>query len=588
MKRNFFSLLVFLTILSVCEANGTIAASAPSATSQDLTVERPELSTIIFDALSAGETNIDIPKGSYSLELRAGRPMVFENLRDVVINGNGSDVLTRIPSQIAVFRNCENVTFKGFSFDSAILPFTQGTVVAVDPEKGLWLDVEIHEGYETENVTTERAQVFDPQTQRLKTNLWTLCWGHNERIERLENGNWRMTFQREDRNRNIEVGDLTVLGTRSDERLATHTIILENSRYCTLEDITVYVSNCFAFLEYAGHGNRYIRCKVIKKPDDPTRSFQRLRSANADAFHSKFATLGPHIEECVFLYHGDDCIAINGNFYIVVYSDANKVVILERFGHRLRIEEGDGVRFTSYEGAILGDSIVEAITLRTDVGSEIIATAWRKYELAGGSAQIPRNLRIYELTLETNMDVQSGGNVYAINRVGNGFVAKNNILGHTRARGILVKASDGIITGNTIIGCELGAIVIAPELYWLEAGFSSNLIIENNIIRDCFFHHDRWGDSQPAAISVSATNARGYIMEAGAMNNIVIRNNTISGSPYPAMFLTSIDGLILEGNVISPPKENEKREHGKRYAEHHNLEYDQPIWLINNKRVEQR
>ena len=572
-------------------ADGTIRSSEPSITLQTLEqktiqpVERSELSTKIFDALNSGEKKINIPKGNYALELKGGRPMVFENLKDVEINGNGSDVLCRVPSQIVLFRNCENVSFKGFTFDSAILPFTQGTVVAVDPEKGLWLDVAIHQGYESHNVTDERAQVFDPKTQRLKKNLWTLG---DEKMERLENGNWRMTFRREDKNRKIEVGDLMVLGTRSTEPLSTHTFVLENSKNCTLEEITLYFSNCFSFLEHACHGNTYLRCKLVKKINDPTKGFPRLRSGNADSFHSKFATLGPRVEECEFYDHGDDCVAINGNFYIVVSSNGNKVLVLERYGHQLQIKVGDPVRFTSYEGTMLGDSTVDAIALRTDIDREIIASTLRKYELAGGSSQIPRNLRIYELTLKTNMDVGSGGNVYALNRIGNGFVVKNNKVGFTRARGLLIKASEGEITGNIIDGCELGGIIVAPELYWLEAGFSSNLKIENNIIRDCVFHHNRWGDSQPAAISVAATNAKGDIMEAGAMKNIVLRNNTISGSPYPAMFLTSIDGGLVEGNVISPPKENEKREHGKRYAERHHLEYDQPFWLINNKRIEQR
>ena len=570
---------------TVALGTSLLTVSGQTACGQAETINRPELSTIIFEALNSGKEKIDIPKGNYALELKGGRPMVFENLKDVEINGNGSDVLCCVPSQIALFRNCENVSFKGFTFDSAILPFTQGTVVAVDPETGLWLDIEIHRGYESKNVTDERAQVFDPKTQHLKKNLWTLG---GETMKRLENGNWRMTFRREDKNRHIEVGDLMVLGTRSAESLSTHTFVLEDSKNCTLEEITLYFSNCFSFLEHGCHGNAYLRCKLMKKADDPTKSFPRLRSGNADAFHSKFATLGPRVEECEFYDHGDDGVAINGNFYIIVSSNGDNVLILERHGHPLQIKEGDPVRFTSYEGTIFGDSTVDAVVLRTDVDHEIIATALKKYELHGGSSQIPRYHKIYELTLKTTMNVDSGDNVYALNRVGNGFIVKNNKIGLTRARGILVKASDGEITGNRIDGCELGGIIVAPELYWLEAGFSSNLKIENNTISDCFFHHNRWGDSQPATISVAATNAKGDIMEAGAMKNIILRNNTISGSPYPAMFLASIDGGIVEGNAITPPKEHEKREHGKRYAERHNLKYDQPIWLINNKQIEQR
>jgi len=41
---------------------------------------------------------------------------------------------------------CSGVTVTGFQFDVAPLPFTQGTVVAADPD-GKWFDVEVHPGY---------------------------------------------------------------------------------------------------------------------------------------------------------------------------------------------------------------------------------------------------------------------------------------------------------------------------------------------------------------------------------------------------------------------------------------------------------
>lgn len=573
MKRIFFHALFLLFGV-------TIAVSDRFGETRVFSEEKAsELSDLIFEAIKSGEKKIDIPKGDYRLELPDGKPMIFENLKDIEIDGNGSKVLSRIPSQIISVKNCENLTIKDFTFDSEILPFTQGTVLSVDPEKGMWLDIEIHEGYEKVNLTSERVQVFDPKTQRLKKNLWTLG---GEKLERLSNGNWRMTFPREDKNRKIDVGDLMVLGTKSPERLWTHTIITDDSKHCKYEDITLHFSNCFSFLEHGCHGNEYFRCRLIKNENDPSRGFPRLRSGNADSFHSKFATLGPHIEECEFRDHGDDCIAINGQFYLVVSSEENKVLIFERHGHRLRMEPGDSCRFTSFEGEILGDAKISSIVQRNDIPEETVFEAVKDYVLHGGNEELPRYYKIYELTLNRPIEIKPGGNVYSLDRIGSGFIVRNNKLGFTRARGILVKAADGEISGNTIKGCELGGIIVAPELYWLEAGYSSNLRIENNTIRECFFAHNRWGDSQPGAISVVAANARGIIMSQGAFRNIIIRNNTISGSPFPAVFITSIEGGVLENNRIEPPEESQKREHGRRYCEEHGLDYSEPIWIINS------
>lgn len=566
MKRWLTCGIALLT-LNVCEH---IAAA-----------ERPELSTLIAEALKAGHKKIDIPKGRYALSLENGKPMMFENLRDMEINGNGSDVLCRIPSQIMAIRNCENLTIKGFSFDTQELPFTQGTVVACDTEKGVWLDVQIHDGYEAERVVTERVQVFDPRTKHLKKNLWTLG---GERLERLAAGRWRLHFPREDKNRKIAIGDLMVLGVTPSERLWTHTIILDDSRNCTLEAITLYFSNCFSFLEHGCHGNRYLRCKLIKNENDAVRGFPRLRSGNADALHSKFATLGPRVEGCEFRDHGDDCVAINGNFYIVVAAEANRVLIFERHGHKFRIEAGDPVRFTRFDGTVLGDAKVVSLTRKDDADKAAVTAAVEKYHLHGGNA-LPPHYRVYELTLDAPVAAAGGDNVYALNRIGNGYVVRNNTMGYTRARGVLVKAGNGEISGNTIVGCELGAIIVSPELYWLEAGYTENLVIKNNRIRDCFFHHNRWGDSQPAAISVIATTAKGDIMSAGTLRNIDVLDNTVSGSPFPALVMASVKGGTVRGNRFEPPVEIEQRQHGKRYAERHGFRYDDACWLLNNEDV---
>jgi parallel beta-helix repeat protein len=251
------------------------------------------------------------------------------------------------------------------------------------------------------------------------------------------------------------------------------------------------------------------------------------------------------------------------------------------------MESGDPCRFTSFDGKILGDAKIVSVTRREDVPKEAVVEAVKGYDLAGGNKELPQGYHIYELTLDKPIDVKPGGNVYSLNRIGNGFIAKNNKIGFTRARGLLIKAADGEISGNTVIGCELGGIVVAPELYWLEAGYSTNLKIENNTVQDCFFAHNRWGDSQPGAVSVVAVDAKGEVMQAGAFRSITIRNNTISGCPYPAMVLSSIDGGTVSGNTITPPTESERREHGRRYAEKHSLDYESEIWLINNRALRQ-
>jgi parallel beta-helix repeat protein len=139
-----------------------------------------------------------------------------------------------------------------------------------------------------------------------------------------------------------------------------------------------------------------------------------------------------------------------------------------------------------------------------------------------------------------------GSVIASANRIGNGFEVRNCTIGPNRSRGILVKASDGIISGNTLVGNRLDAIKLSPEYVWLEAGSGSNVTISDNLISGCY----------SAAIAVSAYGGNGETAPEGAHRNIAVTGNTISGSTNPAIALTSIRGLFLENNTIESPNNN--------------------------------
>jgi hypothetical protein len=221
------------------------------------------------------------------------------------------------------------------------------------------------------------------------------------------------------------------------------------------------------------------------KLNDPKVSYPRLRSINADAFHSKGATVGPTITNCIFMYHGDDCI-----------------------------------------------------------------------------------------------DINTGGVVSSLDMGGSGFVIKNNKMGYTRARGILIKSSDGVISGNEVINCELSGIILAPELFWMEAGFSRNVLIENNTIKDCMFANSSYGIEQAAYVSVIAINANHQIVPVGGFRNITIKNNILENSPVPAMIITSVDSAQVTGNSITISKDI-IRTHGKNFG----VDNKQVIWTKNTSNL---
>ncbi|MEI6501407.1 MAG: right-handed parallel beta-helix repeat-containing protein, partial [Armatimonadota bacterium] len=163
--------------------------------------------------------------------------------------------------------------------------------------------------------------------------------------------------------------------------------------------------------------------------------------------------------------------------------------------------------------------------------------------LEGGVASLKEYLthaRTFRVTIDREVELPMGSALCSTARTGNGFVVRGCNFGFNRSRGILVKGSDGLIEGNTLVGNVMAAIMVAPEWWWLESGSSNHVKILDNTIRDC-------GD---VAIAVYAFGGAPGVAPAGAHNDLTISGNTITGCPLPNILVTSTKGLTLLPNTF--------------------------------------
>lgn len=543
-------------------------------------VMKMDFADVINEALARGEKTINVPKGIYYMALKDGQPLELNGLKDVVINGNGSQIITKKASLAIEINHCENVKLTGFSIDCETLPFTQGTIIAMDTIQRMWWDVEIMEGYPVADPLKQkpdRIQIFDPKTQTLKKNLYTYWRTDFASVELKKGRVFRFKKNKYNPDSNEELGDYVVMSLDSGPETRPHSIFSYKSKNIQMEDITIYSGNCFGFFEDQCESNSYDNCTITKKTDDSKVSFPRLRSINADAFHSKGAIVGPSVTNCTFMYHGDDCIAINTTFYKVISTSGSTVDIVSHL-ENLKMRLGDNLRFINFDGSVAGEAKVLKIEKANDFSKLALEEVNEMYSF---TVDKRKQVEITRLTLDKTVEVGTGGVVSSLDMGGSGFVVKNNILGYTRARGILIKAPNGVISGNKVIGCELGGIILAPELFWMEAGFAQNVTVENNVIKDCMFANSSYGIEQAAAISVVAINAKDEVAPSGGFTNITIKNNTILNSPVPAIILTSIDGGVVENNSIGISRDI-IRQHGKILK----IDEEGPIWIKNNKNLQ--
>lgn len=518
----------------------TKSSGSAATESKSVLVERPlDLRAFIASELAAGKTQIVIPPGRYRLKPVNGSHLRFQDLQNVEFVAKNVEMVCEATVQAIGLERCTNVTLRGLTIDYDPLPFTQGKIVALGPEKS-WVEFELFEGY-PDNELVERIEIFNPANRELRRASY-YGWGAFERtgprryrISKGPNYRYRPPVDTE------QVGDLLVTNNRTPDRGGVHAVRLTGCSSVTLQDVTLYAAPTFGFLETDCTGSTYLRCRIDRRAiaDDPVpRASPRLRSLNADAFHSKNAVKGPAIIECFAHWMGDDCVNINGRYYYVAGSQGRtlRIVAIDK----PVIVPGDLVDFLPYSGGPLPQAKAVSIEPATEPLSAAEKAFLQEAKLVDMvRQQFSRNAKVYSLVLDREINPPPGSAVCASLRIGNGFLVKNCDFGDNRSRGILIKASQGEVTGNRVHRSRMAAVLISPEFEWMEAGCSSDVVVKDNMFE---------GIGQ-TPIRILAEGGNGKPLLAGAHRNISVINNRFKDCPWPLIEANSVAGLTLAGNV---------------------------------------
>lgn len=538
-KKCVLAALLAAFSLGVNAETNRVSIPAPNG-KPTLREQTRDLRALIARQLAAGKKTIIIPPGRYRETPAGGSHLSFHDLQGVKIIADHVEMDCAATVQAIGFDHCTNVTLRGLTVDYNPLPFTEGKIVALGPDKS-WVEFEIFDGY-PENQLRERIEIFDPATRELRRASY-YGWGafertgpHRYRISKGKNYHYHPNVDTE------QVGDILVTNNRTPDRGGPHAVILSDCVNVKLEAVTLYASPMFGFFETGCRGSTYLRCKIERRApdDDPVqRAYPRMRSLNADAFHSADATQGPAIIGCTAHFQGDDCVNIHGRYYYVAGGRGNQLRLVT--SRQPAIMAGDPVAFLPYDGPRPPDAVAvriepdaDSLTMgeRTFINKLNLVESVRRRFLGG-------NAKVYRLTLDRDVNLPEGSAVCSANRIGNGFVVKNCDFGDNRSRGILIKASHGEVTDNRITKSRMSAVLISPEFEWLEAGCSSDVIVKGNVIHGC----------GQTPIRILADGGNGKPLPAGAHCNISVLNNRFEDCPWPLVEVTSVSGLTVTGNV---------------------------------------
>ena len=434
----------------------------------------------ILEFTRSGNT-IRIPAGTYNV--KSGYKKAFHiylhGLKDVTIDATGVVFIfeDKFIDGLLV-EKCANITIKGATFYYKQKIFTQGIITQVGLDHvnfrlddGYPEPVEIDDGnrnYIMCGIVYGKNGVIKPGTVDL--------YNSDNRVEPLSGGEYRLDCGN---TVNISVGDRIAL-----RKGVSRTIITAGSEAVTFDGVQV-LSGGIAFQEDSGAGGHIYKNCLVKPLDK-----NDLISTAADAFHSTNVETGPLIENCTFEKMGDDGANIHGRLYHVS-TGGKKIFTVDNDQWTESFKTGDTIRV--YRNGVELDTPALKVTAVS--------------RLRNGN---------FRVTVDGEAVFSNGDLVFTPNRVGAGFVIKNTTVRNNRARGFLIKSRDGTITGCTIEGSSMYAILIDAELnnewMWMESMYAENITISDCLIKNV--NYNGYTSSQadvivhPNTKNITITNLR--------------------------------------------------------------------------------
>lgn len=501
-----------------------------------------DLQGFLNASLNAGSKKIVVPPGRYRLTPSDRVHLRLTKLENIEIVMKGVEIVCTETTQALSITDCKNSKISGLTIDYDPLPFTQARITALGPEKE-WMEFEILQAYPDDSLE-QRIEIYDSKSEELKINVrydYQPLEKIGERKYRVRRG---PNYKFNPRDISEEVGDFLVTNNNfAPGGQIPHTIASSGNTDMVLEDVTVYASNCMSFLEYHCDNTTYLRCRLDRRPlaEDPVkREWRRMRSGNADAFHSVCAKRGPQIISSQVSYMGDDGVNIRGSYAVVASAEGTTIRLLGKGKPDFRID--DPLEIMTYDGVRLPDGVVVGEPERDGQSTPEIAEFFSRQRMNVSIREALSNpdLEIWKITVREPVSLPVGSVICAKNRIGSGFLLKDSTFGPNRSRGILVKASNGAIIGNTCQGNRGPGILIAPEWWWMEAGSSDDLVISGNTITDCSDH----------SLIIQAGAGSGEQAPAGAHNRIEVKDNKITTAKLPAVFIGSVKDGSFQKNTL--------------------------------------
>lgn len=504
------------------------------------TDDGPAIRKAVAAAVAEGAgSRVVFGKKEYRLDWceTANYQISLEGAENIAIEGNGAVLVNHPRNNLISLTKCTNVSVKGFTVDYDPLPFTQGTITAVDAKEG-WMDVRIQEGY------SHPVDVYETLGSKSPKKDWGVVFDPVERHRRWDVAMHFYTkgFARSPSGVDIVRVMLDGAQTKDAASLRPGDRYVITYKYansgannelvgcgdCSFEDFTMHMAKYgMTFrVEASSARNEFRRVKLTFKPGS-----DRLIVTPKDGFHCKENRVGPLIEDCFFEGLLDDSINISACPYWI-----KKV-----------ISPGNYAIHGAQNGApLVGDRFTAFTPSRNEMVDGFVVKSVKPYSKRPEWSEVQFDREIPNPGVnETNSDFPAGieklkfTGMYNTDACGANYVIRNCTFREQRRHAMLVRAIGGIIEGNTIDGVGGSGVYMTNEI----GSFYEGPVPQNCIIRDNIF-----SNTQGVPIVVGSERASS---PAAYAKNIRITGNRIESLAAPCIQAFAVDGISVSGNKIS-------------------------------------
>jgi hypothetical protein len=519
------------------------------------TIAPSEIHDLIAKVGQQGLSRVVIPPGVYELgENGAKEPWHLEwtGLSKLEIDATG--VTFRLTSRTAGglrFVRCTEVTLKGLRLERATSPISQGVIESVDSAANQVV-LQIAAGYPTD---IDRPEVFphvwfnviDPVSRTWLTHLRAATPAV---MTRLGPDRFRVA---------VETISKVGVPITAGQLVAWRGVTPSDLRYSGCSGmqtlgVTIAGGAGFCFHEMGGEGgNLYRDCSVVVGPRPAGASVDPLLASAADGFHSSDVRRGPTLERCHFERTDDDAVAIHGNYAMVMQRSARELTILvvPFSSDKGYARVGDRLRLYDLQKVLQGETTVTAVTPATGFVPTFSPDDYHQV------FKTRPNSTYVTLTCDRDVPAEPGWLLSNPQACGSGYVVRDCTFTDTYARGIIAKASDGLIENCTFTRTARAGVEFNTETgIWSESDYANHVTVRGNRFVNVSLNRKTGLLRHPGALTLFAFHRSNYIVAPGGHREILIENNRFEDNDGPNLLLASAQGVTVRGNTFVRPMQH--------------------------------